>query len=276
MNTVEVVPAAAESPMRDAPGADEILDIALCMGEALLHAGSDVHRVEDTMTRVCTAYGCARSDVFVIPTMIMADVTLADGSTVHGMRRVGRTYTHLTRLEEINALSRSICASPLPADEVKRRLADIRARRPVPEWLCYIGGLLATGSFTLFFGGTWRDGLCASLIGLLMILAARHPAIRLAVNDLGRTSITSFFAGLLAVLSVAVGLGQHVDMVIVGTIMLEIPGLSMGNAIRDLLCGDLISGLLRFCQSVLCALVMALSYIAALALTNILWGGLAL
>lgn len=276
MDTVEVVPAADAGKAPVVSDADSIVDIALSMGEALLHAGSDVHRVEDTMSRVCAAYGCARSDVFVIPSMITAAVSLADGSTANGMRRVGHTYNHLTRLEEINSLSREICAAPLPADEVKRRLAEIRARRPIPEWLCYVGGLLATGSFTLFFGGSWRDGLCASLIGLLMILAERHPVLRLTVNDLGRTSITSFFAGLLAVLSVAVGLGQHVDMVIVGTIMLEIPGLSMGNAIRDLLCGDLISGLLRFCQSLLCALVMALSYIAALALTNILWGGLAL
>ncbi len=256
-----------------AVSADDALDIAISVGRELLHAGGEVHRVEDTMTRICTAYGAAGSEVFVIPSMIMADVVMQDGTRAHRMCRVWRTYQHLARLEGINALSRVICASPLPRAEVMDRLAAIRAERPVPRWLCYVGGVLATGCFSLFFGGTWRDGLCASLISLLIIIAERHPLIRVAVNDLGRTALSSFAGGILAALAVAVGLGEHIDMIIVGTIMLEIPGLSFGNAIRDLLCGDIMSGLLRFIEALLRALIMALSYMAALALTNLLWGG---
>lgn len=251
--------------------AREILTVAMEVGAELLHCGADVHRVEDTMTRICAAYGAARSDVFAIPSLITAELTMPDGSTASRVRRVMNTYNHLGRLEKINALSRSICADPQPLPAVEESLESIRKFRPVPEWLCYVGALFATGGFALFFGGSLYDGLAAALIGFLLTLLERHR--RAVINDMAHSAISSFAAGLLAVLCVALGLGSHVDKIIIGTIMLEIPGLSMGNALRDMLCGDTISGSLRLIQALLRALMMALGYMAALALCSHVWGG---
>ena len=69
---------------------------------------------------------------------------------------------------------------------------------------------------------------------------------------------------------------MHLDTIIIGTIMPEIPGLSFGDALRDLLCGDTVSGSLRLVQALLRALIMALGYMAALALYTHLGGGVLL
>lgn len=251
--------------------AGSILAIALDVGAETLRAGGEIHRVEDTVTRICRAYGAEAVDVFAITSLITAEVRMPDGSYATMNRRVPSTYNHLARLEALNALSRTICKSPISAAEVEARLEEIRLYRPVPEWLCYIGGMLATGGFAVFFGGSVMDGLAAAAIAFFLTLFARLRPIH--INSMVKSLISSFAAGVLSVLCVEIGFGHHVDKIIIGTIMLEIPGLSFDNALRDLLCGDTLAGTMRLIQAILQALMIALGYMAALTLFNQLIGG---
>lgn len=251
--------------------AGSILAIALDVGAETLRAGGEIHRVEDTVTRICRAYGAEAVEVFAITSLITAEVRMPDGSYATMNRRVPSTYNHLARLEALNALSRTVCKSPISAAEVEARLEEIRLYRPVPEWLCYVGGMLATGGFAVFFGGSVLDGLAAAAIAFLLTLFARLRPIR--INSMVKSLISSFAAGVLSVLCVEIGFGHHVDKIIIGTIMLEIPGLSFGNALRDLLCGDTLAGTMRLIQAILQTLMIALGYMAALTLFNQLIGG---
>ena len=131
--------------------------------------------------------------------------------------------------------------------------------------------MLATGGFAVFFGGTLMDGLAAAAIALLLTLFARLRPIR--INGMVKSLISSFAAGALSVLSVSVGFGDNVDKLIIGTLMLEIPGVSFGNALRDLLCGDTLAGTMRLIQALLQTLMIALGYMAALVLFNQQIGG---
>ena len=262
-------PTTEEQTVPTDPGT--ILAIALNMGAETLRVGGEIHRVEDTVTRICRAYGATRVDVFAITSLITAEVRMPDGSYATRNRCVYRTYNHLARLEALNALSRTICETPLSEAEVNRRIKAIHAYRPVPEWLCYLGGMIATGGFAMFFGGSFMDGLAAAVIAFFLTLFARVR--HLHINAMVKSLISSFAAGVLSVLSVTIGFGEHVDKVIIGTIMLEIPGLSFGNSLRDLLCGDTLSGAMRFIQAILQALMIALGYMGALVLLRQQIGG---
>ena len=46
--------------------------------------------------------------------------------------------------------------------------------------------------------------------------------------------------------------------------MLLIPGLSIGNSVRDMLSGETVSGFLRFGQSIILAAIIALGYATAI------------
>ena len=251
--------------------AGSILSIALDVAAETLRAGGEIHRVEGTVSHICRAYGAVAVDVFAITSLITAEVRMPDGSYATMNRRVPSTYNHLARLEALNALSRTICKSPISAAEVKARLEEIRLYRPVPEWLCYLGGMLSCGGFAVFFGGTVLDGLAAAVIAFFLTLFARLRPLR--INSMVKSLISSFAAGILSVLCVMMGFGTHVDKIIIGTIMLEIPGLSFGNALRDLLCGDTLAGTMRFIQAILQTLMIALGYMAALVLFNQQIGG---
>ncbi len=251
--------------------AGTILAIALDVGAETLRVGGEIHRVEDTVTRICRAYGAETVEVFAITSLITAEVRMPDGSYATRNRRVPTTYNHLARLEALNALSRTICKQPISAAEVATRLDAIRRYRPVPEWLCYVGGMLATGGFAVFFGGTLLDGLAAAVIAFFLTLFARLRPLQ--INSMVKSLISSFGAGILSVLCVTIGFGDNVDKIIIGTIMLEIPGLSFGNSLRDLLCGDTLAGTMRFIQAILQALMIALGYMAALVLLRQQIGG---
>ncbi len=263
-------PAESESKEHSKPRVEEILDIALDVGVAMLECGAEIHRVEDTMTRICRAYGAREIEVFAITSLIVAQIRMPDETYSSQTRRILHSRNHLARLEELNALSREICRAPLSYQVVNERLEIIHHYRPVPEWLCYVGGMLATGCFTIFFGGTWLDGLAAAAIGLIMTLIERRG--KPVINAMAGTFINAFIAGTLALLCVALGFGHNADKVIIGTIMLEIPGMAFGNALRDMLCGDTLAGALRFIQAILQALIMAGGYLGAMMLIGQLPG----
>lgn len=248
--------------------ADEILGAALDVGEYMLKYGGEVHRVEDTVHRICIAYGATDADIFAITSLILATVRMKDGTYASHIRRVSPASTHLARLEELNRLSRRICSSPIPPKEVRETVVKIRDMRPVPVWLAYVGAALTTSAFSVFFGGTLYDGLAAAVIGILMTLISRINHVK--INEMARLFIMSLISGTLSALSASVGFGDNVDKIAIGTIMLVIPGLAFGNALRDLLCGEIIAGSMRFIQAVLAALMIALGYMAAFIMCSFL------
>ena len=89
-----------------------------------------------------------------------------------------------------------------------------------------------------------------------------------AINQMAKTVLLSFVLGLSSFIVVRLGIGQSLGFVTIGAIMLLIPGLDTGNALRDLLCGNLLSGSLRIVQAVLLALMIAFGYAASILLTG--------
>ena len=56
----------------------------------------------------------------------------------------------------------------------------------------------------------------------------------------------------------------HEDKIIIGDIMLLIPGIPMTNAVRDILVGDTISGIMRLVETLLWAGALACGFMAAI------------
>ena len=122
-------------------------------------------------------------------------------------------------------------------------------------------GIVDGGGFAFFFGGSWRDALVATLIGAAVSLFDIFPSKY--INNLAKTALSSLVIALMAGISVLIGLGENGGIIIIGSIMPLVPGVSFGTAMRDLLLGDLASGSLKALQSVLQALMIAFAYMIA-------------
>lgn len=238
--------------------ADDVLRTAMDVGEGLLKAGAEIQRIEDTITRIACAYGAVHVEVFTITTLITASVRMPDGGYSSQNRRVLTSATNLHRLSKYNEISREICGGGVSIDEAQKKIRAVKRSEPYPAWVIYLGAVFAVGGFTMFFGGDWLDAAVAAVIGLLMTYIENHrPAF---VNSMAMAVINSFVAGVLAELCSYLGLCHNMDMVIIGTIMLLIPGLAIGTAVRDMLCGDILTGSIRLIQSLLLACVIAFGY----------------
>ena len=64
------------------------LSMIMEMGEILLISGAEVSRVEDTITRLCRAYGFARADVFTITSSIVVTASAPGGEAYTQTRRI--------------------------------------------------------------------------------------------------------------------------------------------------------------------------------------------
>lgn len=246
------------------PTPDEVLRTALDVGAGLLRSGGEIRRVEDTITRICKYYGAVHVEAFTITSLIIASVRMPDGGYSNQTRRILRSGNDLHKLDMYNTVSRDICGGRLTIPQAQERMRLIKKSVPYPAWVRYIGAILGTGAFAVFFGGNTADAAAAAVIGVIMTtLEIYRPSY---INDMSQAVISSFAAGILSYIFVRIGFGDSIDKVLIGTIMLLIPGLTIGTSIRDMLNGDILSGFMRLGQSVLLAVIIALGYGGALVL----------
>lgn len=233
------------------------------IGEAMLKCGADVHTIEQTLVRLGKAYGAQRMNVLVITAVIVATVSYPDGTEQTYSRRViGEGGPDFAKLEALSQLCAECCQHRMPAAELADRLAAIKARR-FPNAALFLGGVLSSSGFALYFGGTVHDGFVSALFALVVCLAIRFFK-PLTPNTIIFNFATSLVVGVAICLAASFVPVYNVDTVIIGVIMLLIPGLAMTNATRDMLSGDTISGVMRFVESLLWATALALGFMAAL------------
>ncbi len=241
---------------------EQILACALDIGEQMLISGAEVGRVEAAIRFICTAYGCSRTDVFTITSSIVVTAFYPDGTHGTQTRRIIGTRTDLTRLHRLNALSREVCATTPSYEYLQERLKKICAWTPYPLWLQALGSALIAFSFAIFFGGNVYDGLVAAVLGLgLRYLTWCLQKAEL--NQIFVNVVASFLLSLASILLVRNGLGNDANKIIIGNIMLLIPGIALTNSLRDMISGDIMTGMLRFFDAVLVAAAIAAGYILA-------------
>lgn len=244
----------------------------LDFGEAMMSCGAEVSRVEDSIKRICASYGYNNAQLMAISVGIVLTLALPDGDTCTQLRRCSLGGNDFARLSELNALSREVCAQTPSQEEFASRLAvllrpDNSRRNRMKRCL---GAILAACSCAVFFGGNLLDCIPTSVCALLIFLLDGSLKAK-APNASAYNFISALLSGL-----VAVGLCQFLpfnrDMVIIGIIMLLIPGILLTNSMRDMLLGDTLTGSARVFEAVLGAACLA----AGITVAILIFGGVQL
>ena len=248
--------------MAEAELANEYLYQILEVGQTMLQCGGEVSRVEESIRRMCLAFGAERADVFTITSSIVVTVYAHKFGTLTQTRRISGTQFDLHRLELLNALSRRICAEHLGPEETARALEEVQAvpqYGPVAQMGIYA---LASASFSLFFGGSFADVVVSGCIAVVLKIMDLFIK-RIEAGGGASVLLCSCLGGLLSALSVRLGLGDNVDMISIGNIMLLIPGVALTNSLRDMFGGTTLSGIMRFIEALLQALTIAFGFALA-------------
>lgn len=243
----------------------QLVHLCLDMGEQMIQAGAEVNRVEDTLTRMGKAYGALETDVFVITSSIIITMHFPNGTELTQTRRMPSvSNVNFARLEKLNALSRTCSTAPLSIDALRH---ELEKQETIPAFFVYASRMLGAGSFAVFFGGTLYDGLAAALFAVLICYLQRHFS-KLCPTPVVFNLFTALISGVGIALAARMVPALHMDKIMIGDIMLLIPGLAMTNAVRDILMGDTISGIMRLIESLLWAVALACGFMAAIWLTG--------
>ena len=248
-----------------------LTDLAATMGYHLAMSGAETFRVEDTIHRILRAYG-VECEVFAIPNCVSVSLEAANGKPLMIMRRIGFHGNDLEKLEKLNELSRHICEEQPEVDEAMAWLHQtLAACRTYRTGVFYLGNVLVGLGFSLVFGGTLRDCLWAGVMGLIIGLVTRFMD-RQEANPFFSTIAASFLMALPAYVAAGLGWLDCVAVVIIGALMLLVPGLLITNSMRDIIYGDTSSGVSRIVQVLLSAFAIALGTAAAWHVTTPIYG----
>lgn len=244
----------------------EFINILLDIGEKLLLSGGEVSRVENTLSKMAEAYGTDKRSVFVITSNIVISLSMPGGIYATDTRRILKSAsTDFCCLEKLNAISREYCKNPISNEELRKRTDECEIK--VTPFAMWAGSVLAAGAFSVFFGGSIADGIVAAVLALV-ICFFKTKVYRILKYNLQFNFLVSFVAGMLALGAAYFIPSVSADKVIIGDIMLLIPGLAMTNSVRDILVGDTISGVMRFVESLMWALGIAIGIM----LSIFVWG----
>ncbi len=239
-----------------------LLDLATDIGYRLAMSGAETFRVEDSIGHIMRAYGVS-GEAFAIPNCLTVSIKTADGKPLTRMRRIGHHGNDLDCVERYSNLSRRICAE-LPAPETALQwLHEIEAsHKSYGTVLTLAGNFLGAWGFAILFGATIPDsllsGVCGLIVGLVSIFSDKLKA-----NLFFRTILASYLMALAAYAAAAFGIASNADTMIIGALMLLVPGLLFTNAIRDIIHGDTNSGINRIVQVLLIAAAIALGTAAS-------------
>ena len=248
-----------------------LADMTVQIGYELAVAGAETYRVEETMRRVIEAYG-TEGQAFAIPNCVAVSFVTPNTKPLTIMKRVGYHGNDLERIEKLNALSRRICAEVPDPETAQHWLKETTAAvRSYAVWIYYLGNFMAAAGFCCVFGGTVRDWLWAGLSGLTIGFVTRCMD-RLEVNPFFSTIAASFLMALPAYVAAGLGWLDCVAVVIIGALMLLVPGLLITNSMRDIIYGDTNSGINRIVQVLLSAFAIALGTAAAWRVTSGVYG----
>lgn len=219
---------------------NRVLEFASDVGVLLLQSGGETYRVEETIERICEAYNIKKAGVFATPTAVIVSATV-DGDIKSVVKRIKSRKTDLNKVYEINSLSRRIVRDKITIDESEKRLKEIENGVFYSDRKIIFFSGMATAVLTVLFGGTLADMAASFLIGCM---------VRCIIFALGKLSLNDFFINMIsagAIASAAIifketEIIKSIDKVIMGSIMLLVPGLPLTNAIRDILDGELLSG----------------------------------
>lgn len=231
-------------------------------GKIMLESSAETYRVEDTMNRIARAFGLDNSQSYATPTAINFSIDIAKPAN---MMRIEKRTTDLNKIAEVNSVSRRIASGELTIQTALKELQQLEGQKVLySNTIMVLIAALASGSFTIMFGGLWADFIPSFVAGGIGFIGFLWFDKLVEIRFISEF-VASFMIGLLAALFIQTGIGVELDKIIIGAVMPLVPGLHITNAVRDLLAGHLVAGLSKGVEALLTAFAIGAGIAVVLA-----------
>lgn len=235
-----------------------VLILALFAGELMMKAGAEIYRVEDTVVRICKACGVDYAECFATTTGIIVSLDTADDDAdmYTFIKRISGTSIDLTKISLLNQFSRIFTATDLSASDGFEQLRSIDSLKVFPLIIRMLGAMLVGAAMITFYSGGPLDIACAAVASLAAFLLS-YAISKLQFPPFIRIFLSCTFSALLVLFLASAGLAIKVEPVLIAAVTIFMPGVSITNAARDLLSGDMQAGVARFVEALITAVAIA-------------------
>lgn len=251
---------------------EKLLDAACKLGRGLLENGGEVYRVEQAIDFFMKAYGISDAQIFAIPATIIVTIPGDDGTPLTQLERVTSISQNMSRLDKVNHLCRWVCENTPPPEVIYEKLEDIHKSKLYSFVQIMLAYGVASAFFCYFWGGNTGDAIVAFIAGLATEYCLKYMG-KVKSNIFFSNLVSSMVIAVVAILGMVTGLGNNIDMIIIGAIMTLVPGVGITNIMRDIISGDVITGTNKVAEVMLIAISIAIGIALPLsAFTNIFGG----
>lgn len=234
---------------------EQVVGLVLLAGELLLTCGAEMYRVEETIERMGKAANFTQVEVFATPTGLFISLHATDGRVYTRVRRIRQVQNNLSTISEINALSRTFSAGLISVDGVQKELESLQKRGTPQSFVRYLMGGLGAAAFTLMYVGSWFEAFIAFIVGTIVLIVVSW------LEGYPVPTVLQAATGAVVAAGLVMGLADLIvfnsNVVILGSVMILAPGVAMTTAIRDMLSGELVSGVTRGAEALAIAVAIA-------------------
>lgn len=184
------------------------------------------------MHRIADAMHIKDMDAYVTNRGIFASGNVPGKGIESRIMSVPDKELNIDKIEAVNELSREVCSNRMDLLYLKtslQNIANMGEQNVAEKILSYF---LGAGCFSYAIGTSFRDSLCAaiigSLVGFYMICSKYRIKSRVLI-----TIIASVLTAVLSHFCVAIGLGSKLSFIIIGAMMDLVPGVAFVNSVRE-------------------------------------------
>lgn len=249
---------------------EQCLNFCCEIARQLIRNGAEMYRVEESARRLLDAYEFPSSEVFAIPACVLISIQY-EGQNHTKSVRIRGSANNLDKLDKINNLCRQVCLTHMELEEALNRLHAIVEEPDYPTLVSYLGYGSVALFFTLLLGGHFLDAAISFFCGLIVKFVTSAMAKRNA-----NVFFINFCASMLLV-TVPVFLRFltapiHPDPIIIGAIMLLVPGVAITNVMRDVIAGDFLTAISKLTEVLIVAMAIALGIALSYGLARVVFG----
>ncbi|MBQ3764035.1 MAG: threonine/serine exporter family protein [Synergistaceae bacterium] len=244
---------------------DDILIFCVDLSRQMIISGANLERIQTAVDTICRAYGLSDVSLFLLSTHISLSAVDSEGNYSSRQASIPAAGIHLERLRSLNQLSYKIAEITPNPKTLSQMLERAMHVKDYSEPVIIAGKLCAMLCLSFMFGGTFNEivpiALVTVIIHYFMSVLEKTGLDRIVTN-----ALTMFTAAVAAVGFVYSGIGDNLPAILITVTMIVIPGIPLVNAMRNLLCGREINGILQMLKIFIETMALGLGIYSALAI----------
>lgn len=249
--------------VRKTKSAGNLLGAILDLGKAMITCGGEIWRVEETLEMMLDTYCFKEYDILVMSNGLHTTAKTWDGRIYTQVRRLEGTSYDLDKLEKLFSLANEIEEKPLGVDRLRERLYEILDSPGISIWRGFLGSIIAACGFCVFFGGDLNDVLVTIFVAVIVYYISKQ-SMNLLHNTLTSNTFSAFNMEIIILLLAYFGVVHHQGPITISTMFLLISGLGVTSGFKDLIHGDVLSGIIDTTFSILGAIGIAIGITIAM------------